>query len=163
MLFSDSDIVRFNSRVQQGEGCWVWAGATHKEPKPYGVFYAAGRNWLAHRVAWRLAYGVVPDGLFVCHHCDNHRCVRPDHLFVGTNSENILDASGKKRLFGQRPTDVTVRGERHGIAKLNEAAVRQLRALHATGVRVTSLARMFGVSRRAIDFAVSRETWGHVA
>lgn len=160
---TDTDIARFHANVQKGEGCWVWTAATVNKAKLYGVFYAARRNWLAHRVAWLLANGEIPDGLYVCHHCDNPRCVRPDHLFLGTCSDNMRDASGKGRMFGQRPADDTIRGERHGIAKLDEAAVRELRALHASGATVTSLARKFGVSRRAIDFVLSRETWGHVA
>ena len=93
---------RFWSRVEFTDGCWLWTGTTVDKERPYGSIWAYGKYELAHRVSWRLHYGEIPEGRHVCHHCDNPRCVRPDHLFVGTNQENMLDASRKGRLPKQR-------------------------------------------------------------
>lgn len=161
-VFSARDVARFHAKVEKGDGCWAWKGSGHKPGKPYWVFWAAGRTWMAHRVSWMLVSGDIPDGLFICHHCDNHQCVRPDHLFLGTNSDNITDAARKGRVFGQRQCDDVRRGTRHGQAKLNPDAVQRIRELHAQGTPKQQIAGIFGVSRRAVGFVLSGETWGHV-
>jgi len=92
----------FWSKVQKSDGCWTWAGATWG--RGYGAFKHEGRQVYAHRFAWEMAKGPIPAGLFVCHHCDNPLCVRPDHLFLGTHTDNMRDASRKGRLYGWHVT-----------------------------------------------------------
>lgn len=99
---SPSDtIVRFWSKVQIGDGCWLWTASTIKG---YGQFRRARVNGkqpaplYAHRFAWELTNGPIAKGLNVCHHCDTPLCVRPDHLFLGTQQENLDDARRKGRL-----------------------------------------------------------------
>ncbi len=90
---------RFWPKVRRGEGCWEWTGA--RSAKGYGRLTAGrrGDGYLrTHRLSFELAYGPVPDGLFVLHRCDNPPCVRPDHLFLGTKSDNMRDAVSKGRL-----------------------------------------------------------------
>ena len=117
---------------------------------------------MAHRVAWELAYGQVPNGLFVCHRCDNPPCVRPEHLFLGTARDNTQDAIAKGRfVFNLRPE--TTRGEANGRAKITEDQVREIRKRRESGVGTGSLAKEYGLSRSFVQKIVRRERWSHVA
>ncbi len=91
---------RFWSKVVRGEGCWIWAASV--DDHGYGRF-GIGRLRIepAHRVAWMVANGPIPDGLSVLHRCDNPPCVRPDHLFLGTQRDNMRDMIAKGRGGGQ--------------------------------------------------------------
>lgn len=90
-----SAVDRFWSRVQKSDGCWLWTGA--KTQRGYGVMTLAGSTWLAHRYAWTLVHGSIPDARWVLHRCDNPNCVRVDHLFVGTPRDNREDMYRKGR------------------------------------------------------------------
>lgn len=89
------DADTFWQNVDKGESCWNWQGADAGDG--YGAACYQGRTWRAHRLAWVLTKGEIPAGMFVCHHCDNRRCVRPDHLWLGTAIENNLDRDAKGR------------------------------------------------------------------
>ncbi len=86
---------RFHSRTTRGEGCWSWQG--YVGAKGYGLYELHGVSMQAHRAAWIIANGPIPKGMCVCHECDNPRCVRPDHLWLGTNAENTRDRDIKGR------------------------------------------------------------------
>lgn len=88
---------RFWHYVEQGDGCWEWQGHL---ASGYGALrgqYPDQRMVKAHRVSWEIHFGPIPTGMFVCHHCDNPPCVRPDHLFLGTNTSNMRDRERKGR------------------------------------------------------------------
>lgn len=86
---------RFWSKVEKTEACWNWVGATSR--RGYGAMNIDNRTLQTHRVVYELTYGTIPAGLCVCHHCDNPRCVRPDHLFLGTHADNMHDMVRKGR------------------------------------------------------------------
>jgi hypothetical protein len=95
--FEPDPVLRFWSYVQKGDGCWEWVGP--KNRYGYGVMRVERRRVAASRYSYQLAYGEIADRrLFVCHHCDNPACVRPGHLFLGTNLDNRRDAQVKGRL-----------------------------------------------------------------
>lgn len=147
---------RFWAKVQKTDGCWLWTASVRN--RGYGMFSVNRRNCQAHRVSWELAYGPIPDGLHVCHRCDNVLCVRPDHLWLGTNHENHLDKVRK----GRWGPDRAVVGERHGSARLTEEAVRIIRRERTAGALVRDLASRFGVSKRTIYDVSMGQTWSHL-
>ncbi len=88
---------RFWSAVAKSDGCWLWTKSL--DSQGYGqIFSIPRRLHRAHRVSWLMHRGPIPDGLFVCHTCDVRNCVNPDHLWLGTNDDNMRDASVKGRL-----------------------------------------------------------------
>lgn len=145
-----------------GGGCWEWLRALNEHG--YGVFRSASKNLahgipevLAHRVAWHLTHGPIPDGLFVCHHCDNRKCVKPDHLFIGTARDNALDMvrKGRQVIADQR-------GDLHPGRKLSSQDVIAIRAARASGEQATAIARRYGVNYRTIIAACTGKTWAHI-
>jgi len=97
------EAARFWSRVDFAETCWRWSGAILKN-RGYGVVRVGGKNELAHRVAWATLHGGELPSKSVLHRCDNRRCVRPDHLFLGSQADNIHDMLAKGRHYNQRKT-----------------------------------------------------------
>lgn len=151
---------KFWAKVEQGEGCWEWQGLRYT--KGYGKVTWKGSLQGAHRVAYSLAYGPIPPGLFICHHCDNPPCVRPGHLYAGTRKDNARDY----KIRGDHSTPrryVVFRGSRNGQAKLTEELVVEIRRRHARGeASVSRLAREYGMSSGSMGLVVRGILWKHV-
>ena len=137
--------VRFESRVDRSGECWLWTGA--KGRKNYGYIIDKGRKLGAHRVSYELHVGPIPEGLIVCHRCDNPPCVNPDHLFVGTYADNSADMKAKGRSMAR---------SRHAFSKLTEEQYDEVERLHAAGESNSSIAMRFGVTRQAIGQYLKR-------
>lgn len=145
-------IDRFMSKVSKTETCWIWNGMTDKQ-FGYGLFGVRDRIMKAHKVSWVMHRGNVPAGMFVCHRCDNPRCVNPEHLFIGTPKENTQDALEKNRML---------KGEKNGQHKLTAAQVLAIRARSAAGETRESLAAEFDVWSACICKIVKRQRWKHI-
>lgn len=184
--YSESDEKRFWERVRKSDACWVWVRGCFAGKYSYGAFRAAGKLRKAHRVSWELANGrPIPPGLMVCHRCDNPPCVRPEHLFLGTNQDNQRDASAKGRSpFGERSAprrfpERLRRGDAHwtrahpeklpdqrGAAnrasKLDDAAVLDMRARRAAGEALKVIGADYGVAFQTVSKIVRGQRWTHV-
>ncbi len=150
---------RFWAKVEKKgpDECWKWTGSTHKFG--YGIIGAGGRGGgtlYAHRVSWEIHNGPIPDGMCVCHSCDNPPCTNPHHFFLGTRPDNTADmmAKGRHRLR-------ILNGEKHGMAKVTERDVREIRRLRGS-VGQSHLARRYGVGVSTISMIQLRRIWRHV-
>ena len=144
---------RFQSKVEKlgPNDCWEYTSG--KFDNGYGQFWMSGRNWKAHRISWMLENGEIPGGILVCHTCDNPPCCNPNHLFLGTNSDNILDAVQKGRAS---------MGEYMHLAKLIDELVLEIRSRYALGETQTALAREYLVSQPNVGCIVRGDTWKHL-
>lgn len=135
-------------------GCWLWTAAVNR-PGGYGVVRWKGRSTYAHRAMYEQTYGTIPAGMDVCHTCDTPACVRPEHLWLGTRTDNMQDMIEKGRRTWPAAT-----GSANARAILSEDDVRVIR----TDNRVASaVASDYGVTASAIQAIRSGKNWSHVS
>lgn len=145
-------------RVGKDDECWPWTLLLNRWG--YGVCSLDGHTINASRAAYIVTFGELIGGFVVCHKCDNPACCNPAHLFAGTQAENLADCRAKGRSRGHFG-----KGADHPnhVAKLNPDRVREARALWASGISQSEIARRFGLDNQTIRRAVIRESWKHVA
>lgn len=144
---------RFITKVAfAGSDCWYWYGAMHK--LGYGIMPALGES-KAHRVSWRLHKGDIPDGMFVLHKCDVRNCVNPDHLFLGTQTDNMRDMVNK-----DRHCKIKHRGEENCRSKLTNMEAQSIREEFAAGgIIQAELSRKYNLSPMTISRLIRMETY----
>lgn len=147
---------RFFQYVNKTDTCWLWVGGT-KSDKGYGGFYLNGKNMGAHRASWILHYGEIPEGMHVCHTCDNPKCVNPEHLFLGTNADNRQDSVDKGRANGG-----SIPGSQHYNHKVTEDIVLLIRKLRSEGHKQKDLAVQFNLDPTTISDIIRRKSWKHI-
>jgi predicted DNA-binding protein (UPF0251 family) len=167
LLNLTEDKNRFWSKVNKHSGvfgadgkfpteCWEWTAA--KNNWGYGVFglNKTKKSVRPHRISWELYYGVIPDDLFVLHKCDNPCCLNPEHLFLGTQADNMRDMSSKGRAKngGFRPV-----GEKNGMVKLTDNQAQEIRRLYKEGMPQKDIGKRFGVSQPTVSVIVCRKRW----
>lgn len=162
---------RFWEKVEKTEDCWVWQAALGRGGYgKVGLGGRAGGTAPAHRVSWALARGPIPPGRWVLHHCDNRRCVRPEHLFLGNAADNSADmkakgrsAAGDRQGLRKHPERAS-RGEGRWSARLNEFQIMELRAAYAAGgIYQRELALRYGIAQGQVSRIVTGQRWKHIA
>lgn len=144
---------RFWEKVDKSDinGCWLWTASKDKDG--YGSLSTDRGIEKAHRLSWRLHFGGIPKNMCVCHKCDNPSCVNPQHLFLGTNLDNVADRTNKDR---------GVRGSSCHTSKLTDVQIIEIRRRYANGEKQITLAKEFGVVKQAISAIITRSVWKHI-
>lgn len=158
---------RFWEHVDRSGECWLWTGK--RLPRGYGQVSIHHQWRYAHRASWELHNGPIPEGMDICHRCDNPPCVNPAHLFLGTRRDNVHDMMAKGRgAFGDRhpsrlhPENLP-RGSARPESRLTEDAVRAIRDRYkAGGISQSQLGREYGVTQATIFRALHGVCWAHV-
>ncbi len=151
-------VERFFSKVCYGfSDCWFWNG--YIDEIGYGRFGKYEGENKAHRVSWKLHKGDIPDGMKVLHKCDIRNCVNPDHLFLGTQKENVRDMFSKGRHHSSRAG----KGEKNHMSKLTSEKVIQMRNIYSKGgISFENLSKQFNISAMTAYRAVSKQSWSHI-
>ena len=149
---------RFLTKVRKVNSCWLWKGKKlSRPPNDYGRFWLSGGFAMAHRASWVLYVGLIPEGMQVLHKCDTPSCVNPEHLFLGTQIDNIKDMCSKGRQS-------SCKGEKHPKAKLTAEEVAIIKDEIAKTSRVfrgkySSLAKRYGVTNASIRAIATGTSW----
>ncbi len=145
--------------IEKADGCWRWTGSSDRYGYAARRFLIDGKQytWKIHRLIYTVEIGEIPDGMSVCHSCDNPGCVNPSHLWLGTHTENMKDRDRKSRGV------VAPKGERNALSKLTEQQVREMRRRRASGESLSKLAIAFRISPHHLSNICRRKYWKHVA
>ena len=152
LIVTDADMLRYrlyNSARLDETGCWVWAGA--RDAHGYGMLSINNNTRRAHRVAYEAFCEEIPQGMVICHSCDNPSCINPAHLRVGTQADNVADREARGRR--------DVKGAKIGTSKLTEAQALEIKASSAP---TAELARYYGVDKSNIWAIRSGKSWKHL-
>lgn len=156
---------RFWENVRKTESCWIWTACKRGG---YGLIYGNGRRQSAHRLSYEIHKGPIPDGLDCLHKCDNPSCVNPEHLFIGTHRDNMVDAAKKKRFKTGKDSWASKNkhkikrrtGSNHHMSKLTESQVSEIRLLwDRGGITKTELGKRYGVSQVQAGKIVREVNW----
>jgi len=142
---------RFWEKVSKGPACWEWQASI--DNTGYGRFNEQNNSFPAHRASWEFTNGKIIGGLWVLHKCDNRKCVRPDHLFLGTPLENVIDMTTKKRHYvGPKPWK----------SAITTADVHRIRALRNEGFEYKDISSTLKLGFGSVCGVLQKKTWLHV-
>ena len=147
---------RFWNKVDKTDTCWLWTGCLTLDK--YGRFWFNNKIILAHRFSWEFHNGAIPEELFVCHKCDVRNCVNPDHLFIGTNDDNMKDMKQKGRADRTKKN----KGEDVHFHVLTEEQVLDIRSRSKYHGLLSDLAKEFNLTPSGINRIIKRKTWKHL-
>ncbi len=168
LTLTESDIARFHAKISpQKDGCHLWTSTTLANG--YGVFGVNYKNYKAHRIAFVIAGGEIPDGMIVRHTCDVKKCVNPAHLLIGTHQDNIRDrdtrgrtSKGELHPYVRNP-ELHARGMKVGGSVLTDDNVREMRRIRSfTGDSYEKIGKRFGVVKATAMRAIKGKGWRHV-
>lgn len=146
----------FWSKVNKTDSCWLWTGG--RTTAGYGLISSKGKRAYVHRYSWEL-FRPIPSGMLICHKCDVRHCVKPTHLFAGTQKDNMDDMKRKGRDDKRAH-----KGEKQWGHKLTDGKVRLIRAMFNTGrFNHATLGRLFHVDASQSSRVCNRKTWKHVS
>jgi HNH endonuclease len=148
-----SELERFNRFTDKTGECWRWTG--HRSNLGYGVFNTKTQS-KAHRASWELHRGQIPSGMMVLHKCDVRDCVNPDHLFLGTQTDNMRDMAKKGR--GKYPL---LTGELNPMAKLKFSDIALMKSKRGLGLSYKAIAALFDVSAMTAYRAINGQSWSY--
>lgn len=155
-MIKTNGLKEFWDKVEKGSNCWIRMGA--KTRNGYNVLRWNKKQEYAHRVSWMIHFGEIPIGLCICHKCDIPNCVNPEHLFLGTQMDNLRDMV-KKGRGGYHGLP----GEKHPDAKLKEKDVLFIRQFYRKGeITQQKIAEQFGITQQTVSKAISGFTWGSI-
>lgn len=154
-MYTQKNINNFWKKVNKTDKCWEWTGGKHTQG--YGQLKIKNITNKAHRVSFEMYHNRrINEGMCICHICDNPSCVKPDHLFEGTHTDNMIDRNNKGRA--NIPT-----GEKHHKCKLTEKQVLEIRDEYAKGeTTLKKLGDEHGVDFSTISLIIRRENWKHI-
>ena len=142
-------------KIKVVDGCWIWQNC--KQSDGYGSIRCGDKTWLAHRLIWTFENGKIPDGMEICHTCDNPACVNPKHLWAGTRADNNHDMMEKGRFIPKYKN-----GSKNCNAKLSEKDVIEIRKKSLNGYKLKELSKIYNVSYDTIRLISKRITWKHI-
>ncbi len=134
---------RFWSKVKRGPECWEWQAGCSPTGM-YGSFCYKGKPEGAHRVVYQMGHGDIPKGMCICHHCDNKKCVRPSHLFLGTYRDNLIDSLNKNLRSRVKLTN------------------RQVLEIRKDPRRIGYIGRAYNIDNTTVSRIKNRTRWGHI-
>ena len=143
----------YSKFIKKENSCWEWNGDLLKG---YGFMWDGEKFCGAHRYSYNLFKGKIPNGFLVCHTCDNRKCVNPNHLWLGTNQDNMDDMAKKGRRKGK------LTGEKHPQHKLKEKEVLEIKKLYLKGTKIVKLAKLFKVSHSSISSIIYGQNWSYL-
>lgn len=153
LKIKQKDIERFWSKVQKTKGCWNWIGGSFTKDG-YGQIGIDGQMRRSNRISFLINKGKIGEGKYVLHKCNNRKCVNPEHLYLGTQFENMRDAL--------KIGSLSSKGEKNGRSKITKKDVLKIRELYKLGQKQIELAEIFGIARSTISHIIRGYTWKHI-